>query len=68
MYMFRSSILALIGVCGLAATPAASQINSAVIDDLTYHTASPILDWLVRPGLWALLAYRKPIYRRLLEN
>ena len=25
MYMFRSSILALLGVCGLAATPAASQ-------------------------------------------
>jgi ligand-binding SRPBCC domain-containing protein len=37
-----------------------------IIDDLTYHTGSPLLDWLARPALWALLAYRKPIYRRWL--
>ncbi len=44
----------------------ATHGGSIVTDDLTYHTASPIFDWLVRPALWALLAYRKPIYRRLL--
>ncbi len=40
--------------------------GTRIIDDLTYHTASVALDWLARPSLWALLAYRKPIYRRLL--
>lgn len=39
--------------------------GTVITDDLTYHTASPALDWLARPALWALLAYRKPIYRRL---
>lgn len=42
--------------------------GTIITDDLTYHTASPVLDWLVRPSLWALLAYRKPIYRRFLGN
>ena len=44
----------------------ADPAGTRVTDDLTYHTGSVALDWLVRPALWALLAYRKPIYRRRL--
>ncbi|MBC7447488.1 MAG: hypothetical protein H7330_05460 [Hymenobacteraceae bacterium] len=40
--------------------------GTRITDDLTYHTGSPVLDWLARPALWALLAYRKPIYRQWL--
>ncbi len=38
--------------------------RTLITEDLTYRTGSTILDWLVRPAIWALLAYRKPIYRR----
>lgn len=39
--------------------------GTLIIDDLTYHTPTRWLDWLVRPALWALLAYRKPMYRKM---
>ena len=42
--------------------------GTVITDDLTYRTASRALDWLVRPSLWALLAYRKPIYRKFLTE
>lgn len=42
----------------------ASGGGTSITEDLTYATASPLFDWLVRPAVWALLAYRKPIYRR----
>ena len=41
--------------------------GTIITDDLTYHTASLVLDWFARPALWALLAYRKPIYRKWLQ-
>jgi ligand-binding SRPBCC domain-containing protein len=36
----------------------------AITEDLTYRTPLRLLDWLIRPAVWALLAYRKPIYQR----
>ena len=35
-----------------------------IVDDLEYRTASPLLDRLLYPAMWAQFAWRKPIYRR----
>jgi ligand-binding SRPBCC domain-containing protein len=39
--------------------------GSIVVDALEYRTASPLLDALLYPAMWAQFAYRKPIYRRV---
>ncbi|MBD2770275.1 hypothetical protein IC235_20505 [Hymenobacter sp. BT664] len=38
--------------------------SSVVIDSLEYRTASPLLDVLLYPAMWAQFAWRRPIYRR----
>ena len=38
--------------------------GSIIVDDLEYRTASPLLDALLYPAMWAQFAWRKPIYRR----
>ena len=38
--------------------------GSRIVDDLEYRTASPLLDALLYPAMWAQFAWRKPIYRR----
>jgi len=38
--------------------------SSVVVDALEYRTASPLLDALLYPAMWAQFAWRKPIYRR----
>ena len=38
--------------------------GSIIVDDLEYHTATPLLDALLYPAMWAQFAWRKPIYRR----
>ena len=38
--------------------------GSIIVDDLEYRTASPVLDALLYPAMWAQFAWRKPIYRR----
>ena len=38
--------------------------GSVIVDDLEYRTASPALDALLYPAMWAQFAWRKPIYRR----
>ena len=38
--------------------------GSVIVDDLEYRTASPVLDWLLYPAMWAQFAWRKPISRR----
>ena len=38
--------------------------TSVVVDDVEYRTASPLLDALLYPALWAQFAWRRPIYRR----
>lgn len=38
--------------------------SSVVVDALEYRTASPLLDALVYPAMWAQFAWRQPIYRR----
>ena len=38
--------------------------TSIIVDDLEYRTASPLLDALLYPAMWAQFAWRKPIYRR----
>ncbi|OGX88343.1 SRPBCC family protein [Hymenobacter glacialis] len=35
-----------------------------IVDALEYCTASPLLDALLYPAMWAQFAWRKPIYRR----
>ncbi|GAB3332369.1 hypothetical protein ACFQT0_04825 [Hymenobacter humi] len=40
------------------------QGGSVIVDDLEYRTASPLLDVLLYPAMWAQFAWRKPIYRR----
>jgi ligand-binding SRPBCC domain-containing protein len=38
--------------------------SSVIVDNLEYRTASPLLDALLYPAMWAQFAWRKPIYRR----
>ncbi|GAB3574007.1 hypothetical protein GCM10027345_07260 [Hymenobacter daeguensis] len=38
--------------------------GSIIVDDLEYRTASPLLDALIYPAMWAQFAWRRPIYRR----
>ena len=38
--------------------------GSVIVDDLEYRTASPLLDALLYPAMWAQFAWRRPIYRR----
>ena len=38
--------------------------TSVVVDNLEYRTASPLLDALLYPAMWAQFAWRQPIYRR----
>ena len=38
--------------------------GSIIVDDLEYRTASPALDALLFPAMWAQFAWRRPIYRR----
>ena len=38
--------------------------GSIIVDDLEYRTATPLLDALLYPAMWAQFAWRKPIYRR----
>jgi ligand-binding SRPBCC domain-containing protein len=38
--------------------------GSVIVDDIEFRTASPVLDALLYPAMWAQFAYRKPIYRR----
>lgn len=38
--------------------------GSVIVDDLEYRTASPWLDKLLYPAMWAQFAWRRPIYRR----
>ena len=38
--------------------------GSVIVDALEYRTASPLLDALLYPAMWAQFAWRKPIYRR----
>ena len=38
--------------------------GSIIVDDLEYRTATPALDALLYPAMWAQFAWRKPIYRR----
>lgn len=40
------------------------QGGSTIVDDLEYYSASPALDALLYPAMWAQFAWRKPIYRR----
>ena len=40
------------------------QGGSIIVDDLEYRTATPALDALLYPAIWAQFAWRKPIYRR----
>ncbi|UOQ98227.1 hypothetical protein MUN81_01740 [Hymenobacter sp. 5317J-9] len=38
--------------------------GSVIVDALEYRTASPWLDRLLYPAMWAQFAWRRPIYRR----
>lgn len=38
--------------------------GSVIVDALEYRTASPLLDALIYPAMWAQFAWRRPIYRR----
>ena len=38
--------------------------GSVIVDALEYRTASPVLDALLYPAMWAQFAWRRPIYRR----
>jgi ligand-binding SRPBCC domain-containing protein len=38
--------------------------GTVIVEDLEYRTRFGWLDALLRPAMWAMLAWRKPIYRR----
>ncbi|GAA4019773.1 hypothetical protein GCM10022408_37380 [Hymenobacter fastidiosus] len=38
--------------------------GSVIVDAIEFRTASPLLDALLYPAMWAQFAWRKPIYRR----
>ncbi|MCC2545670.1 hypothetical protein LJY25_04375 [Hymenobacter sp. BT175] len=39
--------------------------GSTITEDIEYRTASPLLDRLLYPVMWAQFAYRSPVYQRL---
>lgn len=47
--------------------PAASG-GTVIVEDLEYRTRFDWLDALLRPAMWAMLAWRKPIYRRWFQK
>ena len=40
------------------------QGGSLIVDAIEYRTASPLVDALIYPVMWAQFAWRKPIYKR----
>ncbi|GAA4357664.1 hypothetical protein GCM10023185_22570 [Hymenobacter saemangeumensis] len=38
--------------------------GSVIVDEIEYRSASPLLDAVLYPLMWAQFAWRKPIYRR----
>ncbi len=41
--------------------------GSVLRDEIEFSTGRGVLDVLIYPFLWAMMAYRKPIYRKLLR-
>ncbi|SHI46789.1 Ligand-binding SRPBCC domain-containing protein [Hymenobacter daecheongensis DSM 21074] len=41
------------------------QGSSVIVDAIEFRTASPMLNALLYPAMWAQFAWRKPIYRRV---
>ncbi|MCS7085131.1 MAG: hypothetical protein RMM53_05130 [Bacteroidia bacterium] len=41
--------------------------GSILYDEIEYTTGVRPLDWLIFPFLWAMMAYRRPIYRKKLR-
>lgn len=41
--------------------------TSQVIDDIEYTTGNPLIDKLIYPGIYAMFAMRKPIYKKELS-
>ncbi|WP_400192862.1 hypothetical protein [Hymenobacter sp. B81] len=43
---------------------AAPDGGTCIVEDIEFRTASPLLDGLLYPLLWATFAWRGPVYRR----
>ncbi|MDF9801247.1 ligand-binding SRPBCC domain-containing protein [Catalinimonas alkaloidigena] len=42
--------------------------GSTIVDDITFKSPSPLLDFLLWPVLWLQFLYRKPIYKKIFSS
>jgi ligand-binding SRPBCC domain-containing protein len=47
---------------------AISENDSAVIDKIQFQTNYKLLDWLLFPLIWGMIAYRLPLYKKYLHQ
>lgn len=45
-----------------------SEQESAVIDKIQFQTNYKLLDWLLFPLIWGMIAYRLPLYKKYLHQ
>ncbi len=45
-----------------------SENESAVIDKIHFQTNYKLLDWLLFPLIWGMIAYRFPLYKKYLHQ
>ncbi len=45
-----------------------SENESAVIDKIQFQTNYKLLDWLLFPLIWGMIAYRLPLYKKYLHQ
>jgi ligand-binding SRPBCC domain-containing protein len=45
-----------------------SEQESAVIDKIKFQTNHKLLDWLLFPLIWGMIAYRLPLYKKYLHQ
>jgi len=42
--------------------------QSVIIDKIQFQTNYKLLDWLLFPLIWGMIAYRIPLYKKLLNQ
>lgn len=42
--------------------------GSTIVDDITFRSPSPLLDFLLLPVLWLQFLYRKPVYKKIFRS
>lgn len=45
-----------------------NKTQSLIIDNIQFQTRYKLLDWLLFPFIWGMIAYRIPLYKKLLKQ